>query len=536
MDNVERVEERPHFRNRLGLICSCLGSVVGTGNIWRFPRILASNSEEQGGLVFLIAWVLFLVLWSSPMLLIEYGTGRYTRKAVIGSFRHIIGDGATWCGAWITMVTFLISCYYSVVLGWCLYYFVYMIGHDLPETAAEGEKIFQDFAEHSNWPILTHAIASSLAGLAVLRGVSTIEKTNMFLVPLLLVIILFTFVWSLTRDYADVGIRFLFTPHWDSFGEPRLWVDALSQNAFDTGAGMGLMIPYASFMTINNNIVKYGILIPSINNLISLICGIMLFATVFSTMIALEPTISKPGILDIMKQAGPGSTGLTFIWIPVLFSTIGTFGRILCVLFFACLSIAGVTSLVANVEMVTHTLYDFGVPRKFGMPCTVLLLFLGGLASALNLDVLTNQDFVWGFALVINGFMLQIMVVTYGSRKFREEMFNRYSLEDWRLPRVWEWLVKIIAPLEALFIIGWWAYDLIDGEAGDEEKWYEFGRETLVITVVQWGGLMVLLFSINMIYLCCRRSEGEDTVRLLGQKDLETSATEKVISYKDVQL
>ena len=44
----ERQEERPHFRNRLGLICSCLGSVVGTGNIWRFPRILATNSGEQG--------------------------------------------------------------------------------------------------------------------------------------------------------------------------------------------------------------------------------------------------------------------------------------------------------------------------------------------------------------------------------------------------------------------------------------------------------------------------------------------------------
>lgn len=56
------------------------------------------------------------------------------------------------------------------------------------------------------------------------------------------------------------------------------------------------------------------------------------------------------------------------------------------------------------------------------------------------------------------------------------------------------------------------------------------------VLLFQWGGLMVLLFSINMIYLCCRRSEGEDTVRLLGQKDLETSATEKVISYKDVQL
>ena len=52
------------------------------------------------------------------------------------------------------------------------------------------------------------------------------------------------------------------------------------------------------------------------------------------------------------------------------------------------------------------------------------------------------QDFVWGFALVINGFMLQIMVVTYGTKKFREDMFNRYSMGDWKLPRVWEWLVK----------------------------------------------------------------------------------------------
>lgn len=27
---------------------SCLGCVVGTGNIWRFPRIVAKNSGEDG--------------------------------------------------------------------------------------------------------------------------------------------------------------------------------------------------------------------------------------------------------------------------------------------------------------------------------------------------------------------------------------------------------------------------------------------------------------------------------------------------------
>ena len=36
-------------------------------------------------------------------------------------------------------------------------------------------------------------------------------------------------------------------------------------------------------------------------------------------------------------------------------------------------------------------------------------------------------------------------------------------------------------------IIGWWAYDLISGDAGDGEKWYEFGRETLVMTLTQVG-------------------------------------------------
>ena len=62
----------------------------------------------SGGLVFLIIWMLFLFLWSSPLLIIEYGTGRYTRKGVLGSFRQFLGDNFIWCGAWICMVSFCI--------------------------------------------------------------------------------------------------------------------------------------------------------------------------------------------------------------------------------------------------------------------------------------------------------------------------------------------------------------------------------------------------------------------------------------------
>lgn len=508
---------RAHFQTTFGLVLSCMGCVVGTGNIWRFPRIVAQNSNEEGGLVFLIVWVLFLFLWSSPLLMLEYGTGRYTKKAVLGSFRKFLNDNHIWCGAWISMVTFCISCFYSVVLGWCFYYFVYYMAHSLPSNKEESGQTFKDFAEDSYWPVLTHFLAIFLGALCVTRGVKTIEKVSMVLVPLLLLIILFTFTWSLTREYTDNGIKFLFTPHWESFKEPRLWVDAVSQNAFDTGAGMGLMIPYSAYMTKKNGIVKYSHLVPATNNLVSLLCGITIFGTVFSSLMITRPQYSQADIVEVMKDSGPASTGLTFIWMPVLFQSIGGFGRVMAVLFFLCLSFAGITSLMSNFELMTKTFQDFGLSRRYGMPLTVLLTFSGGLPSALNIDVLTNQDFVWGFALVINGLMLLLMAMRFGVRKFRNTVVNNYSENDWKLSIFWEITIRIIAPIEAVVLIVWWAIDLITKDAGDGEDWYIFGRETLVMTITQWFGLMLILMVLNFLFVRFRRRER--TLSLPGEKD-----------------
>ena len=52
------------FSSRLGLLLSVLGIAVGTGNIWRFPRIAAQIGGEKGAGAFLIAWLCFLFLWS----------------------------------------------------------------------------------------------------------------------------------------------------------------------------------------------------------------------------------------------------------------------------------------------------------------------------------------------------------------------------------------------------------------------------------------------------------------------------------------
>src|SRR5699024_12228167 len=100
------------FCTKFGLILSVLRIAVGTGNIWRFPRIAAQNGGEQGAGAFLIAWICCLFLFSIPLILAEYGIGRHGRKGVIGSFIKLVGKRFAWMGAVIGFVATAIMFYY----------------------------------------------------------------------------------------------------------------------------------------------------------------------------------------------------------------------------------------------------------------------------------------------------------------------------------------------------------------------------------------------------------------------------------------
>ena len=107
-------ENKEQFGSRLGMMLAMLGMAVGTGNIWRFPRIAASN----GGGEFLVAWIVFLLLWSIPLILLEFGMGRMTRSGPVKAFILLMGPRWAWMGAFAVFVTTAITFYYSVVAGW----------------------------------------------------------------------------------------------------------------------------------------------------------------------------------------------------------------------------------------------------------------------------------------------------------------------------------------------------------------------------------------------------------------------------------
>ena len=80
---------------------------VGTGNLWRFPRIAAQN----GGAAFLIPWFIFLFTWSLPLLIAECGLGRGSRRGVIGAFADLVGRRFAWMGGFVAVTRVMILFY-----------------------------------------------------------------------------------------------------------------------------------------------------------------------------------------------------------------------------------------------------------------------------------------------------------------------------------------------------------------------------------------------------------------------------------------
>ena len=239
------------FSSRLGLLVSALGIAVGTGNFWRFPRIAAQSAGEQGAGAFLVAWVLFLFLWSIPLIIAEYALGKKHRAGPIGVFLKAAGSRFSWMGSFVALVATAIAFYYAVIVGWCLFYLVQVIVHPLPETTESSFQIWNNFHD-SVWPFLCHFIAVSLAALTIWKGITSIEKVNIILIPGLLIIVLILAIRVISLPGSGEGIRYLFTPQWSQLKDPAVWLGALTQNAWDTGAGWGLFLTYASYMQVRH--------------------------------------------------------------------------------------------------------------------------------------------------------------------------------------------------------------------------------------------------------------------------------------------
>jgi NSS family neurotransmitter:Na+ symporter len=477
------MKQQEFFSSRWALIIASIGIAVGTGNIWRFSRIVAQN----GGGSFLIPWVIFLLIWSVPLLIAEFAIGKSARMGPVGAIAKTAGKKFGWMGAYIVFVSAAIMFYYSVVTGWCIRYFYSAVSGDLFSTS-EHLAYWNEFTSGYQ-PLLFHISAMVLVALVVFRGVTKgVERVTKFLVPSLLVILFLLFIRAVTLPNAFEGIKYFFTPDMSVILDHKVWLNALTQNAWDTGAGWGLILTYAIYMKKREDISLNAALIGFGNNTISILAGITIFSTVFA--------LSSVDAMQQVSQSGPANTGLTFIYLPLLFSRISESNLVNMVfasLFFLSLFFAAFTSLISMVELSTRTLIDTGIKRKKAIVVVASLGILLGIPSAIDLKFLANQDWVWGVGLILSGAFISFSIIRYGVDKFRTEIINGFG-SDIKIGKWYNYVIGVLIPIQVVVLVSWW---LISSISWDPEWWNPFHAENFGTVIFQWAIVLSVLIAMN---------------------------------------
>jgi len=382
------------FTSRWALLIAALGMAVGTGNIWRFPRIVANN----GGGAFLIPWLIFLFLWAIPLLMVEMAMGRHSQKGVVGAFGKLIGRSSTWMGAFVGWCTLAIMFYYSVVAGWCIKYLIAALSGGLADV--DGMAYWDGFQVTVWQPILFHMVAMAACGFIVYKGVvAGIERASKVLIPTLFLLLAVAAVRAVTLPAQAgasgpmAGLEFLFNPNWSDLLNYRIWLEALTQSAWSTGAGWGLLLTYSVYASKKDDIVGSAMTIGLGNNTASLLAALAIIPTVFAVLPAMQAR-------EVLTDSGPASTGLSFIWVPRLFSEIPG-GQFFMVLFFVALLVAAFSSLIAMIELGVRIFMDAGMSRHRALLFVASGGFILGIPSAFNLSFFSNQDAVWGIGLMV---------------------------------------------------------------------------------------------------------------------------------------
>lgn len=485
MKGMEK-KQGEQWSSRLGFIMAALGMAIGTGNIWRFPRVAGSN----GGGAFMICYVIANIVWVAPLLMMEIGIGKAARLGTIGAFRDFYDKKKSWFGAFICFVCAVITFYYTNIFAHAMRYFIYSI-QGVFASEVDAALLWENYTRHSPVEnIIFLAIAVFFTIFFIYRGVKggleVVGKTG---IPVLFVCLLVATLWSVTTsDNGAQGLRFLFVPKFSQLKNINVWLNAFTQASWSAGAGWGQMLTYANYFKKNEDISTNAMLITFGDQLGALLGGMAVMCAVFAL---------SASSADALASLGAGNYGLAFVYLAGLFPKMPG-GSYFAMIFFLSLSLAALTSNVSQTETVVRNFVNNGFSRKKAAVCFGIIMFICGIPSAVSIDFNNNQDWVWGIGLLVCGLFFLMAVSHYGIERYRNEILNKQS--DFYVGK-WFNVCLRVYPFALFIIIGWWCYQSIF-DWHPEDWWHPFRIDSLGTIILQIGLALIALKLLNNWYAC----------------------------------
>ena len=176
--------ERESLKSRLGFLFLAAGCAIGLGNVWRFPFI----TGENGGGAFVLLYLVFLLLMGIPILVLEFGLGRASRRNYAGAFFVLANSKPRlWRGIATVFFsgTMILMMFYTTVTGWLIYYTWSFITGTISQCSSpvEIEKFFADIQQAPATMTLFMGIGVLFAGfichLGLQKGVEKFVKWMM---------------------------------------------------------------------------------------------------------------------------------------------------------------------------------------------------------------------------------------------------------------------------------------------------------------------------------------------------------------------
>lgn len=366
-------QKKIYFSSRWGFIISAVGSAVGMANVWGFPAKMGAN----GGGAFLVAYLLFIALFSAVGLSAEYAIGRHARTGTLGSYKTAWASRSEKMGkaggilGWLPLAgSMCIAIGYAVIISYVLKAFFQSVTGELMRV--DTAEWFAGFSSSEYSVVPFHIIVVVGTLLTLLLGAKSIEKSNKVMMPVFFVIFAVLAVRVAMLPGAMEGYRFMFTPDWAALKDPMVWIWAMGQAFFSlsvTGSGM---IVYGAYLNDQEDVVHVAVRTAVFDTVAALVAAMVIIPACFAYG------------LDV--GAGPS---LLFVTLPRILQDV-PFGQVFAVILYTAMVFAGVSSLQNMFEAVGESL-QYRFPR-LSRKVVLVLLCIACLGFGMHMEPISK----WG--------------------------------------------------------------------------------------------------------------------------------------------